>query len=138
MELLAFLVVAGVWGWQAGRLRERQLQSLRDEAEAEALLALAARVASETSVSSMAAFVGGELRRLLGARRTVVWVSESGEAVPVGATGLEPGRARAVARLRRVRAQARPRPSGFPPGVRPTDADQLATAPAWPASVGHA
>jgi two-component system sensor histidine kinase KdpD len=137
LQLAAFLVVAGAWGWQAGRLRERQLQSLRDEAEAEALLALAARVASETSVSSMAAFIGGELRRLVGATRTVVWVSEGSGAVPVGATGLDPddlARSRVFVEyvLREAKAV------GLPARRPVVEPDLIATAPAWPASVGHA
>ncbi len=130
-------MVAGLWGWQAGSLRERQLQARRDEAEAEALLAISARVASETSVSSMTSFIRGELARLLGATRTVVWLREAGDPVPVGATGADPGElASARPYVRYVLEQAKA--VGLAPKPVGPDPEQMAVQPSWPASVSHA
>jgi two-component system sensor histidine kinase KdpD len=136
VQLVAFLLVAGVWGWQAGRLRERQLEARRDEAEAEALLALSARVASETSISSMTMFVGRELARLLGARRTIVWLCEAHEALPIAAGGADPDElAASRPYIDYVLAQAKA--IGLP--AKPaSDADHLVSEPSWPASVTHA
>ncbi len=137
LQLLAFLVVAGLWGWQAGRLRERQLDAWRDEAEAEALLAISARVASETSISSMTSFVRGELARLLGTQRTVLWLREAEGAVPAGATGANPDEL-AAARAYVLYVLAEAKAVGLPPKPPAADADHLVAEPSWPASVSHA
>ena len=136
VQLAAFLLVAGVWGWQAGRLRERQLEARREEAEAEALLALSARVASETSISSMTLFVGRELARLLGTRRTIVWLCEADETLPIAAGGADPddlAASRPYVEFVLTQAKA----IGLPPKPAP-DADHLVSEPSWPASVTHA
>jgi two-component system sensor histidine kinase KdpD len=137
VQLFAFLVVAGLWGWQAGRLRQRQLDASRDEAEAEALLALSARVASETSISSMTSFIGDQLARLLDAARTVVWLCEADQVVPVGSRQADPDElAAARPYVRYVLTQAKA--VGLPPKPPATDSEHLVSAPPWPASVTHA
>lgn len=135
VQLLAFLVVALVWGWQAGRLRERELVALHNEAEASALVELASRVVSETSRNSMAAFLAAELKELLGTVRAIVWVIESGEAIPMGAdAGASDGELEAARPYVRF-VQRQSRAIGLP-NRRPSEQDENAATPlAWPASV---
>ena len=133
VQLFAFLVVAVVLGWQAGRLRERQLAAESHEAEAEALMALSVRVASETSLVSMAVFVAEELGRLVGVERILIWPIADEGSEPAASADVGPDAVRAARPyVQYVLSQAKA--VGLPDVRPPAGSGEGAGSPAWPVS----
>jgi two-component system, OmpR family, sensor histidine kinase KdpD len=137
LQLLTFLFIALTWGYLAGRLRERELVAIRNEAEAAVLVEMASRVVSETSLSSMAAFVASELNGLLGTERAVVWLVDGTAVTAAGGdrplTEADVDAARPFVAF--VTAQARA--VGLP-AERPAGRAEGVSGPlAWPPSVHH-
>jgi two-component system sensor histidine kinase KdpD len=84
IQLLVFLLAAVTLGVLTGRLRERELRSERNEAEATALARLASELAEGSSPDEVARTASAAVSRLVGIDGAVVWLADDAGPQAVG------------------------------------------------------